>query len=197
MTRNNLKILTFFLFLVGFANPAAIAQRFFGGLAGGFNLAELEGTGIDSYLGINAGGLVGTKIGKNWTVTMELLYSQDGEYLLPEFYPNVEYKKIRLDYIEIPLHLDYWPAKNKEKGYNEWNLSLGLAYAYLFNYHAEDVEEKDYTDQIIWDNTSAILMQGGATYFFNSHFGLNFRGTLSTDSSVLGWTLAFRGVYMF
>ena len=183
------------VFLLG-TTLNAQQQRFQAGVLAGFNLAELEGTGIGSYFGLNVGAIVTGKIARQWQLSLELLYSQDGEYSLPEFYPPVEYGSIRLHFLEIPLHIDFLTKNDKAEGYNNWHLALGAAYARLMNYKVSTTEGLEITDDIIWEDRDAILVQGGATYFFTPHIGLNLRGTVSTDSSFLGWTVALRAVYL-
>jgi len=88
-------------------------SRFQMGLIGGLNFSELEGNTITDYFGTNIGLLGNIKLTNNKQIGIELLYSQNGEYILPSSFPFVEYGTIRLNYIEIPVHID-WLIKKKK-----------------------------------------------------------------------------------
>ena len=124
-------------------------------------------------------------------MSIELLYSQNGEYILPAFYPSIQYGKIRLNHLEIPIHIDWQIAKDDKKGEINW----GLSFFKLLNYQIEDQEGIKVTDQVVYDQEIGLGIQGGATYFFNDHLGFNFRAIFPLDAG-LDWTLAGRFVYI-
>lgn len=183
-----------FLFL-----PTAHAQlsRFNAGVVAGLNFAELEGDGITDYFGFN-GGLVGTmKMTKHSQIGLELLYSQNGEYVLPAYYPALKYGQVQLHHIEIPLHIDWLIGVFQREKFYDWNLNLGVAYTRLLGYRALDIEKTEVTSQIIYNNREAFLLQAGTTYNFTHKFGLNLKASLPLRVDGLSWTLAARLTYMF
>lgn len=170
--------------------------RFNGGIVAGFNFAELEGNGLLDYFGINAGFRGTARLGENSQLSLELLYSQNGEYILPDYYPNADYGKVRLDHVEIPVHLEWRFNRLKMKQSKSWKIGAGLAYTRLLNFKAEDVLEHDLSDLFIYSRKDAILLQATTSYFFNKHLGLNLRATMPARFDGLDWTLSARMVYM-
>jgi len=166
-------------------------QRFHIGVVAGLNFAELEGNSITDYFGVNTGLIGSVKLRKKTQLSLELLYSQNGEYILPAFYPTIQYGNIRLNHLEIPVHMDWLIAKEQSKGMISW----GLSFFKLLNYHIEDEEGIIVTKQIEYDQEIGLGIQAGATYFFNEHLGFNFRATYPLDTG-LDWTLAGRFVYV-
>ena len=184
--------LVLFIFILLITNKVS-AQRFQLGLVGGINLSELEGEDISSNFGLNTGLKIKTAISEGWALSTELLYSQAGEYVIPVYYPPVNYGKIRLDYLEIPLSISrqFYP----KEGYFEKQFSLGLSYVQLVHYKAADAFGTDVTPQIIWDQKTNLIGHLGISHFFNKQTALNFRAALGKNDNVWAWTLAFRGIY--
>lgn len=83
---------------------AAKAQlrRFDAGLVAGLNFAELSGKGSHAYFGPNVGAITTYRFAKHGQVAMEMLYSQNGEYILPEYYPALSYGKVHLPISRSP-----------------------------------------------------------------------------------------------
>ena len=177
-----------------FSYLSAQNQRFTFSFVGGLNFAELEGEGLTDYFGPNAGLVGAYRFSSNWQLTTELLYSQNGEYVLPDFYPDIAYGTIRLHHIEVPVHLDLLIDLTPRNGYAEGAVGVGLAYARLFDYYLEDIEENDVTDLIVYDNKNGILFQGTVTSYFTPNFGLNLRASLPIQNG-LGWTVTARLIY--
>lgn len=171
--------------------------RFNGGIIGGLNFAELEGNDITDYFGLNTG-LIGTlNLTKKTQLGVEFLFSQNGEYILPEFYPKIQYGQVRLNHIEIPIHVDWSISSLQKNGFYDCRLNFGLAYTRLIAYKAENIEKVDVSNQIIYKDKDAYLLQLGTTYNFTKKIGLNFKASLPIRRQVLDWTLALRMIYMF
>jgi len=186
-----LRILSFLIFLLLAQSGLTQSQRFQVGVIAGLNFSELEGNSITDYFGINTGLIGSVKLRKKTQLSIELLYSQNGEYILPAYYPPIQYGKIKLNYLEIPVHIDWQIAKDDSKGEINW----GLSFFKLLNYQIEDQEGIRVTEQILYDQDIGLGIQAGATYFFNDHLGFNFRATYPLDTD-LDWTLAGRFVYV-
>jgi hypothetical protein len=81
----SLALIAFFIFQLGSAKSQN--SPFNAGVIAGLNFSELEGNSITDYFGLNAG-LIGTaRIAKHAQIGVEFLFSQNGEYILPEYYP--------------------------------------------------------------------------------------------------------------
>ncbi|MFM9983597.1 MAG: outer membrane beta-barrel protein [Flavobacteriales bacterium] len=172
------------------------AKRFNVGGIFGLNFSELEGNGITDYYGINTG-LIGTaRLTKHSQLAMELLYSQNGEYVLPTYYPPIEYGRVRLNHIEIPVHFDILIGIFEREKFYDWHLQFGAAYTRLLNYSARDQGKVDVSDQIIYKNKEAMLLQAGTSYQFTKKLSVNFRASLPIRVNGLDWTLAARLCYM-
>lgn len=170
-------------------------QRFEAGVVAGLNFAELTGTDITDYFGLNAG-LIGTaKITQHLQFGMEMLFSQNGEYLLPDYYPDIQYGTIRLNHLEIPLHLDLLIGVFEREDYYDWNINIGVAYTRLLSYYAEDQYGLEVTDQVVYSYNDEYLLQAGTTYRFSDHLGVNFKASLPIRVEGLSWSLAGRLVY--
>ncbi len=161
----------------------------------GLNIASLPNDEND-YNGINTGIFCDANINKHFDVKIEMLYSQNGEYILPKYYPNIDYGKIRLSHIEIPLHFDFYINSYESTNFfPDWTLELGLAYARLFRYYAEDVDGNNITDQVVYDYYNTILLQWGTTLFFSKHIGGNLRFSKPLSNKGLDITGALRLIY--
>ena len=171
-------------------------KRFNLGAVIGLNFSELEGNGITDYYGINTG-LMGTaRLTRHTQLAMELLYSQNGEYVLPKYYPPVEYGRVRLNHIEIPVHFDVLIGIFEREKFYDWHLQFGAAYTRLLNYSARDQNKTDVSDQIVYENKEAMLLQLGTSYQFTTNLSVNFRASLPVRIDGLDWTLAARLCYM-
>jgi len=188
-----IKIIAFSLILF---TSNLFAQRFSAGIVGGMNTSELNALGLDSYTGLNLG-LVGTaKLKNRFYLSTEILWSQNGEYILPEQYAEIQYDRIRLDFVEIPIQLAYLMRPKEDENYHKGWLRIGIAYTKLIDYKIE-VGLLERNELVVWDKKEALLINFGGVYFFNEHWGLNCRMSLSTFGKDMAPTLAFRGMYVF
>ena len=186
------------LLLITFCSIYAPAQtpRFSAGVIGGLNFAELEGNDLTDYFGLNVGLLGAMRLSKKTQLGLEFLFSQNGEYILPSYYPNIQYGKIQLNHLEIPVYLDWLlSGVRNDKSYS-LHLNVGLAYSRLMSYKVESIEKIDVSEQIIYSNKEAYLMQVGTTYTLSKKIGLNLKATLPIRREALDWTLAARVVFV-
>ena len=174
----------------------AQSSRFKTGVVAGLNFSELEGDEITDYFGLNAG-LIGTaRLSKHTQLGMEILFSQNGEYILPKSYPSLQYGQIWLNHIEVPIHFDWLIGVFQRDKFYDWNLNIGVAYTRLLSYQIETSDKIKINDQIVYENKDALLLQFGTNYNFTKHIGLNLKATLPIRIEDLSWTLAARIVYM-
>lgn len=89
----------------------ANAQRFEGGLIGGFNAAQVDGDFYKGYHkpGVALGGYVQTNLSRNVFVAMELKLMQKGARNIDSLAINDEQIKyiMRLNYVDLPVYLGF------------------------------------------------------------------------------------------
>lgn len=170
-------------------------RRFQAGLIIGTNIAELEGQSLTDYLGWNTGVIVAARLNQRAELGLELLFSQNGEYILPAFYPALSYGKTRLNHIEVPLHFSYLSPDYYRGTLPQWKLNLGLAYARLLNHYVEDADGMTVTEQVIYDDVETFLIQAGLNYRVFTRTEVNLKASLPIRKKGLDWTLALRLVY--
>jgi hypothetical protein len=193
MTKNFTLILLFLLI----SNRQTFAQKdlFNAGAILGLNIASLPND-ENSYNGLNAGIFCNADINEHYDLKMEMLFSQNGEYILPKYYPNIDYGKIRLNHVELPFHFDFYVNSYKKTSFlPDWALEIGFAYAKLFSYYAEDNLGYDITDQVIYDYMDTFLFQFGTTVYFSEHFAYNIRFSKPIKNSILEMSGALRLIY--
>lgn len=176
----------------------ASAQRFEGGLVGGFNLSQVDGDKLAGFnkIGINAGGKVATILSERWQLSLELLYTQQGASRTRTDDPASIYDKIRLNFVEAPVMINF----------KEWkfHVSAGVSYARLINFEVIDFTGFDISDQQNF-NEDIFSLQLGATYYFNEKAGFEIRWIRTLNdlqaeenaSSLIGRTISIRGIYLF
>ncbi|MEI7662224.1 MAG: outer membrane beta-barrel protein [Bacteroidota bacterium] len=112
-----------------FISERVMAQRILGGISAGINLTQVDGDDLYGFnkVGFNAGPMVIVPLGKsrNWSASMELLYSQKGS----SHWSSVDSAKyqLKLDYAEVPLIIHYTDKKLISGG-------IGFSYGRLINY---------------------------------------------------------------
>lgn len=187
-----------FLFICIFCTKPIQSQnsRFNVGLVAGLNFSELEGDGITSYYGLNTGILGTARLSKHSQLGMELLFSQNGEYVLPKYYPQLQYGQVWLNHLEIPIHIDWLIGVFQRKKFYDWNLNVGIAYTRLTGYSAKTLDGIDITNQLIYKSEEAYLLQAGTTYHFTKKVALNFKASLPIRIDGLSWTLGARVIYI-
>ena len=187
-------IITLFIFTS--IDSSAQTSKFNAGFIAGLNFSELEGNGVMDYFGLNTG-VVGTaKLSKHAQLGMEILFSQNGEYILPKSYPALQYGQIWLNHIEVPIHFDWLIGVFQRDKFYDWNLNIGIAYTRLLKYNIENSDKVNVNDLIIYENKQAILLQAGTSYNFTKNIGLNLKASLPIRIEGLNWTLAARLVYV-
>src|SRR5688572_14939013 len=94
-----------------FASFIASAQGPKFGLKAGLNIADITsdaGTKFDNKMGLNAGLLAHIHLSPQFALQPEVVYSsQGGKYTFENFLGNLEEHELGLDYINIPLNVQY------------------------------------------------------------------------------------------
>ncbi|MEM1121939.1 MAG: outer membrane beta-barrel protein [Bacteroidota bacterium] len=169
------------------------AQRFSSGIIVGANLSELAGDDISSYIGWHTGLKIATNLSERSSISTEFLFSQAGLYVAPVTYPLVNYGRIRLNYLEIPLYWTY--AAFPKADYFQKKFSLGLAYTRLFDHQVVDIYGVNLREEVIWDERTALVGLLGVSHLINRQVEFNFRAALAKNKLDWAWTLTFRGIY--
>lgn len=172
-------------------------KLFNAGVIAGLNFSELEGEGRTNYYGANTGIKGSLRFSKHTQLGLEMLYSQNGEYIRPSYYPPLEYGRINLSHLEVPLYVEWLIGVFEREKFYDWRIQLGGAYTTLFHHKVYTKEGRNVTDEIIYRDRNGVLLQAGTSYFVSSHFGIHFRSSIPVQDTGLSWTLALRMEYMF
>jgi len=116
------------LLLLAF-NCGTFAQRFEGGLLGGFNASQVDGDHVTGYHkpGLLVGGYVRTDISRAFFIATELKYSQKGSRKNPDPKEADQLKYIlRLGYIDVPFYLGFRTSETT-------SLYAGISGGYLMS----------------------------------------------------------------
>ncbi len=88
----------------------AFSQAFKGEIIGGFNKSQVDGDfayGFKKY-GLTGGVGVVVPVYKNWSLSLETLYSQKGSKLKPQYNDSLDGSyKLMLNYAEVPFMIQY------------------------------------------------------------------------------------------
>ncbi len=187
--------LAFLLLLVWTENCQA--QRFKGGLVGGFNFSQIDGDDMVGYhrFGLNGGGYVSAILSERWQLSTELLFSQRGSRLSATEPINGRYDRIKLDLLEVPVLLNFVEWK--------FHVQAGVSYGRVFNAQIVELSGLDVTDEIeLNENVFSLVL--GATFFFTEKWGANFQWSrafsdLQADEGNQDWYskgISIRALYL-
>ena len=160
------------------------------GLKAGVNIATLrqDDVSYDSRIGLHVGGLAHIHLSPQWALQPEVVYSQEGAKLNDV--------KLKLDYINIPLMLQYMFD-------NGFRLEAGPQLGLMVNSKAEDDDEnEDDLDDVF--KTTNVGLGFGLNYLSYSGLGVGGRYVLglsdiseSNTSKVKSGNIQLSLFYMF
>ncbi|MCB0639855.1 MAG: PorT family protein, partial [Lewinella sp.] len=172
------------------------AQTFSAMVVGGFNLAQIDGDDLLGFrkLGVNAGLRANTHLSERWTISLEMLFSQQGANRGVNDPLGSGYDKIHLNLVDVPLMINF----------SDWKVqaSAGISYGRIVNYRVEDVFGEDITE--LEDYRPAVFaLNFGGTFFFTEDWGLNLRWSKYLtdlradpgDGTLLGRNVSIRLLY--
>jgi len=174
------------------------AQRFEGGLVGGFNLSQIDGDKLAGFnkFGFIAGGKVGAILSDRWQLSLEMLFSQQGASRTRSDDPSSAFDKIRLNFVEVPVMINF----------KEWkfHVNAGVSYARLIDFEVIDFTGVDVSEQQDF-NENIFSIALGAIYYFNEDFGFEIRWNRALSdlqaqqaaSSFIGRTISVKTIYLF
>jgi len=170
-------------------------KRFNAGLVAGINSSDLAGKGLASFIGWNAGAYGIASVTKHLHFSLELLWSQNGDYLNAEFFPELNYSDVKLNFIEVPIQFNYQLQQSEELNDRKGWLRVGFSFAHLLDYKIE-ANNIDVSNQIIWEKENSFLVNFGGAFFLNKNWGIDIRMSFPTNSKDIIPTFAFRGIYL-
>ena len=174
------------------------AQRFEGGLVGGFNLSQIDGDKLAGFnkIGVTAGGKVGAILSDRWQLSLEMLCSEQGASRTRSDDPSSAFDKIRLNFVEVPVMINF----------KEWkfHVNAGVSYARLIDFEVIDFTGVDVSEQQDF-NENVFSIALGAIYYFNEDFGFEIRWNRALSdlqaqqaaSSFIGRTISVKTIYLF
>lgn len=184
------------------------AQTFNAGLLAGFNLSQLHGDGLAGFnqIGVNVGGRVAVIPNERWMWTLDLTFSQKGSNKSSEDPRNLPFESFRLNYTEVPFMVHYldWLDEDGDEPFYKLHFHGGFAWGRLLDFTVKDIDGIDVTDTQDFNRNMFDLIIG-ATFWINPKIGINgqYAYTVnnvrkdSSEQSLAGRTLTFRGIYMF
>jgi len=194
MNKNLLFTLLFFIL-----STNLFSQKFEAGLIAGINLSMLNEDKLGDHFGINTGVKTRYNFNKRWAGSLEILYSRNGEYALPDYYPNIVYDRVHLDYIEIPVQAEWkvYPDKTKSPRF-----TLGIAMTSLINFYADNPAGEEITEFVTWTGRRnskdlGIQMQLGILLALSKNLRFNMKISKSLITNELDPTLTMRGIWIF
>ena len=110
---------TIIMLLVGLCFSLLVSAQFTPGIKVGFNSAHLTGFSGNDRVGIHAGVFLHHTIDNHWCVQPEVLYSSEGQ----KYFNNGEERTLALNYIQVPVMIQYYPARHL---YFEFGPQFGL-----------------------------------------------------------------------
>lgn len=166
------------LLLISFCS---FAQRFEGGLAGGFNFTQLDGDLLSGYnkLGLNGGFWVSYPFNDKWSGGIEFFFTQKGasRSINEENIASTRtFDRFRLNYFEVPLYAAYT--------YKKFTFQGGITGGYLLSANIEDFTGKrDYKNQLKPFETGTLF---GVSYPINKKLSAQLRYQYSIVSIAKG-----------
>jgi len=168
------KALLFFFVNISLLTTAQ-EQRFSAGLKVGLSSSQVSGDDLAGFnkAGAIAGMFSSVLFSKKWSGQFELLFIQKGsKYVGHPDLGDLNYYRLQLNYIEVPLFLQYH--------FKKFTFEAGPGFGYLIHYKEEDAMG-DITGNRPF-NKSEISYNLGVNYRITTSFGVNVRYSNSISS---------------
>lgn len=163
--------------------PAKLgAQRFSGGLTGGFNASQIDGDALAGFdkVGISAGIRATMDFESRLKLNVEFLYNEKGsrpDLFNPQYDPDIE---VALKYAEMPVYLsigDWW---QEEGEYYKMSAHAGLSYGRLIDAKTFDYfnsSEESFDLLVPYFNQDDLSWLLGISFRMSPHWGITSRYT--------------------
>jgi len=161
-------LLGFIFVIFGFGKNQLFSQDFQGGVFAGINGSQVAGDHGGGYnkAGIFGGGFVKYGFTDKWAAQMEIEYSQKGSRFNPTEENNYYQYLLRVDYIDIPLLVQFHASKKIV-------FELGASYSYLLHNYEEVYFSQDVVNRGF--NQSSANLVAGMYYYFTENIFVNLR----------------------
>lgn len=174
----NIRIFAFILLYIFISIPLRVeAQKFGGGIKLGFNASQIDGDDLAGYdkIGINTGLNTSYNLSKPWQLNLDFVYSQRGSQSKLINDGLGSFRKITLNYLELPIYVGYQDWYMEDDFYKVQAFA-GASYSRLFSVKNQlgvsDIDEANFLK-----NDISYLF--GVKYMFTKHFGIEGRYTRS------------------
>ena len=151
-----------------FARIGLSGQTFSAALVAGTNLSQIDGDKLVGFhrLGLNTGARVAARFTDRWSMSLEMLYSQQGANRVRNDDPSSIYDNIRLNFVEAPVMINF----------SDWKIlaSAGVSYARLIDFTAIDIGGEDISEMENYNPGIFSILLGG-TFLLGEDWGLNIR----------------------
>lgn len=208
-----MRFIIFYFFTMLFSSTTlsaqeAVERRFKGGIIGGFNISQIEGDEAAGYnkIGLQGGLRVAIILKERMDLGIEMLFSQRGSAARNQNQGAFPFK-LTLNYIEVPVLLNYMDWQAEDKDYYKLHFHAGFSYGRLISFSTDDNQLTSLGDFFRDNDVSWI---GGATYYVNKNLGITARYSRSiypffvademttpNANSLIGYQISFQTVYMF
>jgi len=159
------------------------AQKILGAMSVGINLTQVDGDIFYGFhkVGLNVGPQIQVPFGKNknWSVSLELLYSQKGSYHKGST-DSTTYR-LKQDYAEIPVLIRYTDKKIISAG-------VGFSYGQLINYKETKNATFDslFTYQTGLSNSDiSVIADVSFRLWYKLWLGLRYQYSMKSNRTVL------------
>lgn len=108
--KNKLLHILLIIGIVSFYSHTAKAQRIMGALIGGVNATQVDGDEVYGYhkFGLNLGAAAIVPIKRNWSVTLENVYSEKGSHQRARSTDSLDGSyDLKINYLDVPVLLQY------------------------------------------------------------------------------------------
>ncbi len=179
-----MKVFILIIVLIAFCK-SGINQNFYGGIKAGVNVSQVDGDGFGGFKKIApfGGVYVRNTFGNNLGGMLEIKYKHKGAKEVRRNEAGVVFFKheIRLDYIEIPVTLNFKieklliPSLINYEFRNDMFLEFGISYSYLISAKEVEGDGSTYTPLARPYNSYDLLTHQGFTYRMSDNFLISFR----------------------
>ena len=159
------------------------AQRFNAGLLVGMNLSQLDGDQQQGYnkIGLQIGARGTAVITKRLEISTGLVYTQKGS----SFKEKIIKEVIKLNYMEVPILINYKSDYSKEKKFYHWQWYTGVSIGRLISSSVDEKEGDDFDFTATTDflNTMDLSHIIGVYYYFDPHIAIGFQNSISLNKA--------------
>ena len=204
-----MRVFILFLLIIVLTTGQSYSQRIKGAVIAGFNATQVDGDEVVGYskLGFNVGAAVIIPFKKNWSVSIENIFTQKGAHRGDIFIDSLSGSyTLRLNYVEVPVLVHYTDKRIITVGTGfSWGRLVG-AKEWEHGYRTETSVEHGPYDKNDFSWLADIRFRVWKRLKFNFRFSYSIAKirTRIYDNKISTWerkqynnTLSFRLLYIF